>query len=1229
MSQLANKNYIFKDRRSFLPESKYIISEDLHRSLASGILHSEGVPIQSQNNNQDRIYLLMFRVLNYNSKALIYNYITYPLIFTHTLYDFIVHRSNVLGNTYREPGNLLCILDKQIFGTDHESQDVDKFLHPGVIEKDLDTISKSFYTFAITDILKYINKLVIFSDVFSMSLLIDIAYNKNYDVFVKEILGSLSNYDKLVNKLSSDNKFDDKNKDIDTNAQAINIINSCLFIVRDEKKLINNIKALDYNVNPGPQSHRGKVNSINSSLSILDMDYRKSLYNHNRYHTSGGFNSRLVLPRDKFSFNNIHMNLGDIKWFSTKRNIHTYSDKDSTKPTKPLVDRFRNMYQYDIFNQLAQFFKNFPHNNDTQLKVENFLLDHSKSLFDNTKSVSKDMPIDYSLFSIKFVKLLNQKAENLNSLIDNTRNRKYKSIPKIIKEKNLYYLNNILKAVDNKYIISIIYGRLLLMVNINNKLNNYESTFYLTLGRDLVNHYYYCLYSKYVKSRKLVSKDFTMSDWKDINESIINTYNNSDDKFVGMLGGILIKWMIDLSLIEREFLRLPRLKVVGILVPSKEVNDVLRNENNVIHLPRRMPMIVKPKPYYREKRNDKVIDKLGGYLLNDVKYTESLIKPKWDMMKSSIVKEKNLIYSLANNVNSVPFKINKNVLDFIKDYDDLYGLIDLENYEHLVHKPRLNKTEYIQLESFLSKRALYENILGLATAYSNVSEFYLPIRIEFRGRLNCISDFLNYQSSDLAKSLLLFSRGEKLYKNDNKSIGYFKAYGANCFGNKLDKKSWNDRIKWLNENENDIINFRNGKLISEADDKLLFIAFCFEYNRYHDSLKNIETTYFETFLPIKLDATCNGYQHMALLSADNKLSKELNLSKSTWADTPKDFYGFIGASLVDWAKNKIKFTSKSDPYTESYDRLSRIKIVRSILKGPVMTWAYNITPYELVKKIRSSFVPIETDESASDLHYIEDEIIDIKQNKSNSKSRNKEKYFNLWFKYTKDSSIVLKGKDFSVIRLGLEDVLNSDMFKIKKLTTYLSTMATILTKINLVISWGTPNGVYVTQSYLITKETKLKPFSSSRRAISITIPDPEKRLNKRKQIRSFMPNLIHSLDASSLALLVDLYFGNNSEHVKNIFTIHDCFAVTANNVDTVMDLLKFVYVKIYSDTEYLRELDKTVRRAIIFTFGKESFNKEKLEVYVNGETYKYPSVEDVLDSGPISIEHTDSSYIMH
>ena len=69
-----------------------------------------------------------------------------------------------------------------------------------------------------------------------------------------------------------------------------------------------------------------------------------------------------------------------------------------------------------------------------------------------------------------------------------------------------------------------------------------------------------------------------------------------------------------------------------------------------------------------------------------------------------------------------------------------------------------------------------------------------------------------------------------------------------------------------------------------------------EFKRFYDSYFDDDSVYFETYLPIQLDATCNGFQHMALLSNEKTLFKELNLShlsKKGKDSIPNDFYSFL------------------------------------------------------------------------------------------------------------------------------------------------------------------------------------------------------------------------------------------------------------------------------------------------------------------------------------------------
>ena len=83
-----------------------------------------------------------------------------------------------------------------------------------------------------------------------------------------------------------------------------------------------------------------------------------------------------------------------------------------------------------------------------------------------------------------------------------------------------------------------------------------------------------------------------------------------------------------------------------------------------------------------------------------------------------------------------------------------------------------------------------------------------------------------------------------------------------------------------------------------------------------------------------------------------------------------------------------------------------------------------------------------------------------------------------------------------------------------------------------------------------------------------------KNLNKSQQITALMPNLIQSLDASTLALLVNILFKENKFH--NFYSIHDCFAVTCNNVEKLIYELKMVYIYVYCDNRYLLKFDKGI-----------------------------------------------------
>jgi hypothetical protein len=84
--------------------------------------------------------------------------------------------------------------------------------------------------------------------------------------------------------------------------------------------------------------------------------------------------------------------------------------------------------------------------------------------------------------------------------------------------------------------------------------------------------------------------------------------------------------MIECNLIEVKVVLVSKKERNSILIPTQEVLNTLGDKiKSLINLPLRLPMIVKPKPYYREDIKGVVKERLGGYLLNDVKTSDSLI----------------------------------------------------------------------------------------------------------------------------------------------------------------------------------------------------------------------------------------------------------------------------------------------------------------------------------------------------------------------------------------------------------------------------------------------------------------------------------------------------------------------------------------------------------------------------------------------------------------------------
>jgi DNA-directed RNA polymerase len=1180
--------------RNVLNTSTYLFKTELQESIDKSIPATTTTYLGSK--NPLGVYLVMFRVLNLKTNVLVYNYIYYPRFFFLTLLTYLTSREEDIPNAVvREWGDFLSIFDINL----HENLQYHDKLKLNLINKRgeelLYAIDKSDYL--ATDLhstLNLINKLYYTVDYNSMFNIISLACKKDYMGFVKEILGSIKDYDILSNKIS--------NFELD---KSINMINPCLFVVKDLDKFISNLTDKGLKVNCGPQPLRGKMNSINNFLNCLDTDYRKALYNHNSYHVrTGNIDSKFLLHRSKFSFRNIHMNIGNVHYYSTNSkssniNLNNINLKPGNKQT----------LTNSIFDTLKTFIENNPVNSETQKKIESFI-QSQYNWWNSGKASYSILDINTDIFTPKFSAILMEKRDLIYSYLSKLKNNKniikIKSEDPLSNKNHIYYLNKVIQTLDVDRIMNLILYNFFKLVSYSDSEfeNINELRFAIDFGKNISREYMSKLYKEYKKSNEVVS----FTDWKlNVGLDIVSVFEDNSKLYDFLGTRLFVELLIQADLIHEEIIinRTEKNRQFKILSLNKNILELFGN-NRIHVVPLKLPMIVEPKPYTSKE--------LGGFLLNGVENTESLLIDKANYKESSTIKE-NIIYSMVNNMSKTPYRVNKEVLDFIQIHGIKYGLIeDVTKYHEFEFIKRTKRQDTVY-RSYRSKLILEKNILGVANTYLNVS-MYFPLRLDQRGRIYCEPLYFNYQSTELAKALISFAKPGIIHRKDKLTIDYLKSYGANCYGNGLDKKSYSKRVDWFNKNIEDVLDYKNGILLTKAKNKCLFLAFCMEYVRFTHFLEQ-DSLEFQTYLPIQLDATCNGFQHLALLSNETKMFKELNISKTSKKDDPKDFYTFMINALNIMFKDKSESLDVTDDDRESYLRLIAFPWNRKYIKYAIMTWPYNATLTTIVKYIKDTLKVCD---------FTEEEYEIVKNNINYKKNKQTELITNVvhWYGLPTQSipKRLLNDRDIFLLGNAIKDIITKYFPKIIKLSDYLLNVASICASLGIPITWSLPNGLHIKQSYLATKTATIKPFTFIKSSFKLRITD-KNNFDISKQKTALMPNLIHSLDSTSLSLLYDRFFYSHKPFV-NFYAIHDCFTTTCDKVESLINLLKIVYLNLYTEDTYLRKFDKGIIDSIIYNYAKDCVYDSRNRTFkIENKYYKLYDIEQVLGKNLPSKDTSD------
>ena len=302
------------------------------------------------------------------------------------------------------------------------------------------------------------------------------------------------------------------------------------------------------------------------------------------------------------------------------------------------------------------------------------------------------------------------------------------------------------------------------------------------------------------------------------------------------------------------------------------------------------PMLCEP--------NDWTQDSSGGYLTNELRRLTSLVRSSIPKKRCLLLRESRAL-AMLNRLQRVPYRINSRVLEianFCMERRISVGKFRAEEPTPPPPKPepwetapdeeklayRRARTQIEDKNSALAQKN-YRTAEAVFVANKYKQEvFWIPWSFDFRGRCYPIPTSLSPQGTDFDKSLIYFQEEGPVNE-------WWLAFQvATTYG--LDKATMQDRIDWT-RNNHDLIDLiasdPEGTVEewSQAEEPWCFLAATLEYSQCV-----IHKTKRTSGLPVSVDATCSGLQHLSALALDRTAAEMVNVVPT---DKPSDGYAIV------------------------------------------------------------------------------------------------------------------------------------------------------------------------------------------------------------------------------------------------------------------------------------------------------------------------------------------------
>jgi DNA-directed RNA polymerase len=521
------------------------------------------------------------------------------------------------------------------------------------------------------------------------------------------------------------------------------------------------------------------------------------------------------------------------------------------------------------------------------------------------------------------------------------------------------------------------------------------------------------------------------------------------------------------------------------------------------------PMIIPPRPWTSLSE--------GGYRVTPLKLLKRQASRR--AQQSIETADMSLVLSAVNALQSTAYRINKYVdLNMRGAWDAGHLFFGLERHTLEQLPPRLpDDADPDGIQERKRERAKAFNLNNRIKGVKKVMAFrfaltdqlrdepqiYFPHQLDHRSRAYPAPQLVNPQSDDIGRSLLEFAEGKPLRE---RGAYWLAIHIANCYGK--NKVPFDERLGWVHQHEQEIIGFADNPLRAhrfwrEADKPWTFLAACSEWKGYREQGPD-----FISHLPVSMDGTCNGYQHLSAMGRDPIGGRATNL---TPGDKPEDIY----QEVADHVSRRLRADAEGAGSDEdTAQQLLFGKMDRSVVKHATMTTPYGVTRGTIYKKL------LETD----------------------------------LVKSCRDPQ-----KCARYLAAVVEESIAQVAVEAGNIMTWLRDVAHALAKKNRGMAWTTPTGFRVVHEM---REPKAVRVTTLDRTLTVYQEDEKRKIDSRKQVDGIVAHLVHSLDAAHMMLTIHRL---EAEGIRHFAMVHDSFGVHAADVDILNRVLREEFVRIYSE----------------------------------------------------------------